>query len=154
MSILNQVLSRFATGTQTVYRFSTSEEVEAFENNELPSLGETWERNKYRNSHKYKDDEKYLHFFETPDIPPRIFKSLPGEKSYLCSFEIDKSILLKNKGSGYYPPQGYEESATTITEYAIPISEFDCSSFIEATPISQHETTFYVKTDTQAPIEQ
>lgn len=153
MSILNQVLSRFATGTQTVYRFSSQEEVNAFENKDLSSLGENWERNKFRNSHKYKDDEKYLHFFETPDIPSRIIGALPGEKTHICSFEIEKSLLIKYRGNGYYPPRGYEENATIIQEYALPISEIDPNCFIEATPLEQQNALVLSKFEQQLPPE-
>lgn len=153
MSILNQILSRFATGTQTVYRFSTQEEVEAFENKDLSTLGEGWETNKFRNSHKYKDDEKYLHFFETTDLPSRVIGSLPGEKTHICSFEIEKSLLIKHRGNGYYPPRGYEENATIIPEYALPISEIDPNCFVEATPLEQQKSIETTTFNTQTPLE-
>lgn len=127
-------------GTKNVYRYVTDEEASFFESGDIDMLGAKFKGEDLSNSHKYKD-EPYLHFFSTQDLPAHIINSLPGDKTHLCSFEIDKLTLSKYKGEGYYSPHGYDLDYTYITEYAIPVSEYQPDWFKSATPLKDNNMT-------------
>ncbi|MBQ9792768.1 MAG: hypothetical protein IJW32_03395 [Clostridia bacterium] len=152
MSLFQDIKSKFSK-TQTVYRYVTGEELDFFLNEDTSQLGAKFTGEKLSNSHKYKD-EPYLHFFDTQDLPVHVINSLPGDKTHLCSFEIDKHTLSKYKGEGYYPPHGYDLDYTYITEYAIPASEYQVDWFKSATPLKDNNMTETQNFVNQLPTEQ
>lgn len=122
--------------TKTVYRFCSENELNCLENNNKDGLGNYFVSfPKQPNTHKYKKDEKYLHFFDNKDDAKSSLPDLPGEKSFLCSFQIASSVLKECKGFGYYSPRGYDEDYIKVKEYAIPVSQFDINSFCDSVSI-------------------
>ncbi|MBQ3214351.1 MAG: hypothetical protein IJB10_05060 [Clostridia bacterium] len=154
MNFIKEIKSKLLSQqTKTVYRYVTDEELEFFLSEDTSMLGSKYKGEKLSNSHKYKDEE-YLHFFDTQNLPTRVLNSLPGEKTHICSFEIDKHTLNKYRGEGYYPPQGYDLDYTSIKEYAIPVNEYQPNWFIGATPLKNNDMQPTTSFDTQPPIEQ
>ena len=139
-------------GTKTVYRFVTDEEVAFFESANIGMLGDKFKGESLSNSHKYKD-EAYLHFFDTKDLPSHVINSLPGNKTHLCSFEIDNATLFKYQGEGYYPPQGYDFDYSCVKEYAIPVNEYNTEWFTGSTPLKNNNMQDKTIFDTQTPLE-
>ena len=124
--------------TKTVYRFVSSRELELLQNGETEGFGLEHDRIKEMNNHKYDKDEKYFHLFDSAEIPPHVVRSLPGEKTHLCSFEIEKSILNQYKGTGFYSAQGYDFDYLALKEYAIPMSEYKPDWFKDSTPLENN----------------
>ncbi|MBR1984236.1 MAG: hypothetical protein IKA31_00690 [Clostridia bacterium] len=129
--------------TKTVYRFVSSRELELLQNGETQGFGLEHDRIKEMNNHKYDKDEKYFHLFDSKDIPPHVVRSLPGNKEFVCSFEIEKSVLNQHKGTGYYPAQGYDFDFLALKEYAIPMSEYNPDWFTGSTPLESN----YIQTN-------
>ena len=80
-----------------------------------------------KNSHKYKNDEKYLHFFKRPQAMQMIkylYKNIEGN-FYFCTFNIPITQLILHHGQGYYPTSGYEEDVHTESEFAIHVDKFN-----------------------------
>jgi hypothetical protein len=95
---------------------------------DIESLGHTFESNKgkkYRkNTHHYKNGEKYLHFFKhesSMKMMSYLYREVE-EKFFFCSFNIPFSILALHSGKGFYPSSGYDNEE--LKEYAIPLSQF------------------------------
>ena len=140
MSILDKIKDMFTQNkTKTVYRYISQRELGLLENGDFESLGSTYSRKEVSNTHKYNEDEKYLHFFDSTNLPSTVLHSLSKTKEFLCEFEIDKSILSHHKGTGYYTPQGYDFDYTSVTEYAIPTSEYNPNWLTSITPISSYD---------------
>lgn len=140
--------------TQSVYRFVSPRELELLQDNNTQDLGTNYRDEKISNTHKYAKDEKYLHFFESPDQPSRVIHSLSKTKQFLCEFEIEKSLLSKHKGTGFYPAQGYDEDYTSVTEYAIPVSEYNPQWLTSVTPINNYNMQNTTNFDNQPSLEQ
>ena len=83
----------------------------------------------------YEKGEKYLHFFDNKDDSKEALRDLQDDKAYLCSFNIETSILKEYKGFGYYSSRGYDSDYIKIKEYAIPVKEFDINSFCDSVSI-------------------
>ena len=139
--------------TQSVYRFVSPRELELLQNDKTQDLGTIYDGEKVSNTHKYNKDEKYLHFFESPDQPPRVIHSLSKTKEFLCEFEIEKNLLSKHKGIGFYPAQGYDEDCTRVTEFAIPVSEYSPQWLTSVTPINNYNMQNTTNFDTTPTLE-
>lgn len=140
MSLLNKIKDILTPDkTKTVYRFVSPRELSLLQTNDLENLGTTYSRKEVSNTHKYNEDEKYLHFFDSTDLPSTVLTSLSKTKEYLCEFEIDKNVLSHHKGTGYYPPQGYDFDCTYVTEYAIPVSEYNPNWLTNVTPLNNYD---------------
>lgn len=149
MSLVEKFKSWFSQEkTQNVYRFVSQRELELLQENNVESLGVKYPNKKLSNTHKYLEDERYIHFFESSDQPPRVIHSLSNTKQFLCEFEIEKNILSQYKGTGFYPPQGYDEDCTRVTEYAIPVSQYNPEWLVDICPLDNNmqNTTNFVKT--------
>lgn len=111
--------------TKTVYRFVSEREKKAIEENDLESIGSTWETDRRRNTHKYKEGVRYVHFVDGKKDALDVYHELRRSKKYLCTYDIPTDILKRYSGKGFYPPHGYNVSHTEIKEYAIPSSEYN-----------------------------
>ena len=110
---------------KTVYRFVSERERKAIEENDIDSIGSTWETDKRRNTHKYIEGVRYVHFVDRRKDAMDVYRELRRSKKYLCTYSIPSSILKKYAGKGFYPPHGYDFSHTEIKEYAIPSNEYN-----------------------------
>ena len=155
MSILDKFKGIFTQDkTKTVYRYISQRELSLLETGNLESLGSTYSRKEVSNTHKYNEGENYLHFFDSTNLPPTGLSSLSKTKEYLCVLEIDKNILSHYKGTGYYPPQGYDFDYTYITEYAIPTSEYNPNWLTSITPINSYDMQNTINFANTTPPEQ
>lgn len=110
-----------------VYRYLDKNELNKILNGEVSTLGSYFSSQKTKfNSHHYKDDEKYIHFYKdiTGMLEIREIYRNRAEKFYFCAFEIPFTKLIFHKGKGYYSPHGYDIQIETQTEFALPISDF------------------------------
>ncbi len=110
---------------KTVYRFVSERERKAIETGDISGIGSTWEQDSRRNTHKYVEGVRYVHFIDSKKDTQDIFNELKRSKVYLCTYRIPTSILKKYAGKGFYPPHGYDNSYTEIKEYAIPSEEYN-----------------------------
>ena len=118
-----------------VYRFISEREKRAIEANDLSKIGRTWNSNTFGNNHKYKQNTRYIHFFDNKNDAKLLYKELGFSKEYLCTYSIPAKILKKHQGNGYYMVKGYE-IVDTVKEYAIPSDEFDLKWVDSIMPIT------------------
>lgn len=79
------------------------------------------------NNFKYKDGEKYFHFFKELDAMEKM-QSLymkDGKDYYFCSFDIPFHILIKGIGKGYYETSGYDFDYDVQREYIVNVKDFN-----------------------------
>lgn len=108
-----------------VYRFLSEIELKNILLGNISELGSVYNNNDYgiSNSHKYKNDIKYLHFFKqlkSIKYISSLYKHDKG-KFYICEFNIPLSTLLKYRGKGYYDVGGMDYISVPEIEYAIPV---------------------------------
>ena len=107
-----------------VYRYLSQTELDNILSGNISEIGQEYSNEKYKkiNTHKYKENVKYLHFFKHKEDISKIknAKFLPPNKYYICEFDIPILILLKGMGQGHYDGQGYSEPTKSVREYKIP----------------------------------
>lgn len=116
-----------------VYRYLSKTELKNILNNNTANIGSIYDRTKYkyRNNHKYKSNQNYVHFFLNQSDYFRI-RNLHQDNPddfYICSFDIPTQILKKYKGYGLYEGSGYDIDCVKIKEFAIP-SSLICSDWL------------------------
>lgn len=111
-----------------VYRYLTSRELTDIVNGDFNNLGTVYntKKYKYRNTHKYQQGKRYLHFFKNKDACFKIknFNNNNDEQYYICMFDIPFLILFNSRGYGYYPASGYDIDNVALKEYAIKVDDF------------------------------
>lgn len=108
-----------------VYRYLPNNELIKMINGDIENIGSFYENNTLSNTHNYKPDKKYLHFFKNIKDLDRIRRiKVKTDNMYLAEFEIPLITLIKHSGKGAYMPQGYDTDFDTVTEFAIPTKEF------------------------------
>lgn len=104
-----------------VYRYLTLEEILDFVNGRFDKIGGVYNQKNPSNSHRYKPNEKYLHFFKSLNDLGYIKNATRKNSDMLIAkFDIPFSTLIKHAGIGYYPPQGYDRDYTEVREFAVP----------------------------------
>ena len=112
-----------------VYRFLSEKEYLRILNGEKDKLGNSAFYGKnWTNTHHYKKDIKYIHFFKDKSSIDLIKYIRTLEKQndifYICEFDIPYSKPLFHSGKGFYlEHSGYGE--TSVIEYAIDAKIFD-----------------------------
>ena len=111
-----------------VYRYLSRSELEAIKNNEIDKLGQEYSRfdKGEINNHRYKPNEKYLHFFaDKQDLCNiQLLYRKSNKVFYLCEFNIPFTTLMFHRGTGYYQASGYDIDYITAKEFALPTSKF------------------------------
>lgn len=107
-----------------VYRFISHNERMLMEKHNISQMGRVWEKEFGGNSHKYKKDTKYLHFFDDINDAMILYNELGYNRDYFCTYSIPIKLLKKYKGKGYYSNRGYD-IFDTVKEYAIPSVEYN-----------------------------
>lgn len=155
MKLIDQIKNALSPEkTKTVYRYVSARELSLLQNNDTNSLGAVFNGEKLSNTHKYDEETKYMHFFDSPDQPTMVLSSISHTKEFLCEFEIEKSVLTSHKGKGFYPPRGYDEPYTEVIEYAIPADEYNPEWFKSFTPIATYNMQFGQNIVTESDLEQ
>ena len=113
-----------------VYRYLTEEELNMFQNGDISNAGSLYEQTIYKgkNTHKYKPDTRYLHFFKNKEDIAKV-KELHKESFsdyYICDFNIPITTLIRHMGHGYYNGHGYDCDHEKVFEFAIPVDKISC----------------------------
>ena len=104
-----------------VYRVCSGNEIiKLFNDGNFSNVGNFFKKNTL-NTHNYKSDKKYLHFFQ--NIESVIYIETKGR--FLCAYDIPNEILEKYKGFGNYMDVFNFSSLVSILEYAIEVDEMD-----------------------------
>lgn len=105
-----------------VYRICSKHEIEQILNyNEFTAIGNyglTY-LNDYKNSHKYKLNKLYLHFFKNKDS---IFYMDTSKDRFICTYDIPEDILKTGMGIGKYLDYFNFSHLLNVCEYAIESS--------------------------------
>jgi len=107
-----------------VYRICTQDELSILLNERsLDNVAMYCEIDDRVNTHKYKKDKKYIHFFsEYGDV----FYYDSKERRFICTYDISEDILENSKGIGYYLDRYLLRYIQKVPEYAV---ESDLVSF-------------------------
>ena len=95
-------------------------------------LGNFYARN-FSNTHKYKDDVRYMHFFKNIYDLPYIQGLSKQRPMCLCQFDMPLLLLIHYMGKGFYEFSGYDNDYQKIREFAIPTELFSSSYLVSAT---------------------
>lgn len=104
-----------------VYRLCNESEInEILNTKSFINTGKICNNNVKLNNHKYKSNQRYLHFFRNKDS---LFYLNLKQGTYICIYDIPIELLEKYNGIGYYLDILFMEKLEGITEYAIPSDE-------------------------------
>lgn len=104
-----------------VYRICDEEEIKKIVNGiSFHDIGYYFTLNPDLNTHQYKSNIKYLHFFESYDS---IFYLNVTNGYYICTYNIPNEILDLYSGMGLYLDRLFFKSLEEVPEYAIPSDE-------------------------------
>ena len=105
-----------------LYRYLSKEELEKIQAGEIEKIGFFYnDRQKFKrvNSHRYKKDVKYLHFYfdkkEISRIKSASFKS--RDICYVCEFNIPFYVILPYIGIGVYESKGYGHQGLNLAVF-------------------------------------
>lgn len=115
-----------------VFRYLEERELIGILHKETSNIGSHFPKTN-SNTFKYKDNEKYLHFYKKAEDMIHIrkihckndVKSRKPGSFYYCAFNIPVVQLIKFAGKGYYENSGYDTFYTTASEFAIPSQRFN-----------------------------
>ncbi|MBR5012502.1 MAG: hypothetical protein IKY15_01040 [Clostridia bacterium] len=111
-----------------VYRLCRKEEIiSILKNQNFDGVGQECIQDETINTHKYKNDKKYLHFF--PKFDDLLYLNTT-EGHYICTYDIPDSILDKTKGIGKYVDFIKFMNLVDIEEYAIETSSLDIKNIL------------------------
>ena len=120
-----------------VYRFMCKEELDKILCDKVSELGAYFRTGHVGNNHKYKANEKYMHFFLNKNAYKHFTKTKKDDH-YLCVFDIPISVLLTHAGKGIYrglrvEDRGYDalDAFRKRVEFAVETSVFK-SSWLKA----------------------
>lgn len=100
-----------------VFRLCDTGEMEyILKNKNFSNVGQEFETDSCKNTHKYVKSRKYMHFFEN-EISLLYLSLFKGK--YICVYNIPDEILRKSKGKGFYYDFIYFSKLHELTEYAI-----------------------------------
>ena len=100
-----------------VYRLCQEKEInEIMDNKSFDNVGRHYTVNNRVNTHNYRDDKKYLHFFKDRDS---IFYCSTSSGNYICTYDIPNDVLLEGKGIGHFLDRISFKHLQDAEEYAI-----------------------------------
>lgn len=114
-----------------VYRYLTSEELKNILAGDLSKIGSVYNVEVPTNTHKYKKNVRYLHFFKNLRDFPLIqnFAKSP-EGKFICKFNIPLRTLRTQMGIGTYDclRGGYDCDVERVKEFAVEVKKIspDC----------------------------
>ena len=111
-----------------VYRLCRKEEIiSILKNQNFDGVGQECIQDETINTHKYKNDKKYLHFF--PKFDDLLYLNTT-EGHYICIYDIEDEILEQTKGIGKYVDFIKFMNLVDIEEYAIETSSLDIKNLL------------------------
>lgn len=119
-----------------VYRFLCKQELCQILNGDIKQTGHVFNGTVFPNNHKYKHNEKYLHFFKNLKDLKYIQRACGGlYGGYLCKFDIPLHVLLPRTGKGYYRmiSSGYDDFGDTeiVKEYAVESKKMETKYLVD-----------------------
>lgn len=115
-----------------VYRYLSVSEFQKILSGDTWDLGNFYARN-FSNTHKYKLDVRYMHFFKNIYDLPYIQSISRQRPMCLCQFDMPLLLLIRYMGKGFYDFSGYDNDYQKIREFAIPTELFNSSYLVSAT---------------------
>ncbi len=108
-----------------VYRICNKEELDKIING-IPfyEIGRICTNDSKLNSHEYKPNIKYLHFYKDYGS---IFYLTTTKDYYICTYDIPDEILAEYEGYGRYLDRVFMRKEEQVEEYAIPSSQIDAN---------------------------
>ena len=119
-----------------VYRVCHKDEYEViFKEHSLINIGNTYSHlNPAVNTHQYKPDVRYIHFFEKlMDIT--YWYSYEG--NYVCTYDIPDDLLKNYRGIGYYNEQIKFRTQNKVPEFAVPSNLVDFNYLVKVEYIKE-----------------
>lgn len=117
-----------------VYRYFTYEELKDILADRVEKIGTVYNTQRQENTHKYKPNVRYLHFFKhLRDFPViQKFASSP-EGRFIGKFDIPLRKLLSSKGKGFYDnlQGGYDYGAEQVKEFAVEASKIHSEYLVD-----------------------
>ena len=114
-----------------VFRYLTLEEILDYVNGRFDKIGRSFSRGEAHNTHRYKPDQKYVHFFKNiRDLETMQRFKGHDQEMLIAKFDIPFSTLVKHMGVGYYESRGYDTDRDTVREFAIPTSKLKEHYFV------------------------
>lgn len=108
-----------------VYRYVSKNELNYILNGQYEKLGTICYGEDLSNTHLYKKDQRYIHFFKNKKSIEYIHKVFRGQDLYVCTFNIPVSVLIKSVGLGKYDVgRGYDNNTVTLIEFAVEVNKF------------------------------
>lgn len=109
-----------------VYRYLSQTELNNILSGKIEELGKEYEKpgRERKNTHKYKENVKYMHFFKSKSsmlMTSYLYSKMPGNY-FFCTFDIPIRVLALHGGKGFYPASGYD-NITVLNEYAVPANQ-------------------------------
>ena len=110
-----------------VYRYLHQSELNNILNGNTDKLGREFDKpgKERKNTHKYKEGVKYIHFFKSKSsmlMTSYLYHKLDGN-FFFCTFDIPLRVLAFNGGKGFYPARGFD-NITELKEYAVSVEQF------------------------------
>lgn len=122
-----------------VYRIANRLEVDNFlENKSFSNVGSTFNETCKNNSHHYKKNTFYMHFFDSKDD---IFYFNSPLKRFLCTYNIPDEVTKGYLGLGKYVSKYDSSKEDYVLEYAIP-SRFIKLEYLESIEVLPVSYTF------------
>ena len=112
-----------------VYRICGIEEINnILSDKNFNNVGKKCSIRRNINTHLYKEDKKYLHFFK--EFSSIFYFNVDNDK-YICVYDIPFYLLDKSKGFGFYPDLFEFKCIKSIREYAVEIDELKFNNLIK-----------------------
>lgn len=108
-----------------LYRLCNEDEIKSIaENGNFNDVGQNFKVDSSKNTHDYKPESKYLHFFARK---LEILYLSPNKGKYICEYDIPDEILKDAKGKGFYWDFVNFASLHELEEYAVecPLIRFE-----------------------------
>lgn len=122
-----------------VYRIANRIEIDNFlENKSFKGIGSTFNETCKNNSHHYKRNTFYMHFF---DSKADTFYFNSPLKRFLCTYDIPDEVTQGHLGIGKYISKYDSSKEVYVLEYAIP-SKFIKLEYLESIEVLPVNYTF------------
>ena len=119
-----------------IYRLCKEEEMlKILEAETITAVGRYCHNTRKLNTHVYKRDKKYLHFFLDEY---EIINLNPKEGKYICTYDIPKDIVNEYLGYGYYRSIFDLDTLIKIPECAIPTELIRFSNLLKIERIKEY----------------
>lgn len=100
-----------------VYRICKKDEIDMiFNDRNFKNVGKVCKINDNINTHVYKNNKKYIHFFKNKDS---IFYLNTTKEMYVCTYDIPIYLLETHYGVGFYLDKFNFRNLEKVSEYAI-----------------------------------